>query len=165
VIKKKTKNVSKNIVATTELDLESIKRMAEKCPELVGYGFHGCGPLDYSIDSLRCLDEVIDTLRVESVDWTSDTADRMVLTFGCYAGEVLVRVLGGSWVNVTDQAYEMVSFHGWAVKLAQGLTNPISKAFKRFKEGDEHSLHIFALACKKICVDGMVDQIEVGSAS
>ena len=163
--KNKTKNVSKKSVATSGFNLESIKSMAEKCPKLVGYGFHGCGPLDFSIDSLRCLDEVIDTLRNESVGWTSDTADRMVLTFGCYAGEVLVRALDGSWVKITDEAYEMVSFHGWAVKLAQGLTNPISKAFKSYRDGEGHSLYTFAQACKQICVDGMVNEIEVGSAS
>jgi len=162
VRKNKTKNASRKGV---ELDLESIKSMAERCPELVGYGFDGCGPLDYSIDSLRRLDAVIDALRAESVDWTSDTAYRMVMAFGCYAGETLVRAFGGAWVKVGDDMSELAFFDGWAVKLTHGLANPISKAFKRYDDSEGHSLYTFAQVCKQICVDGLIDDIEVGSAS
>ncbi len=162
MIKNRTKNVSKRNIARTVLDLAAIKRMAEGCPELVGYGFDGCGPLDYSIDSLRRLDEVIDTLRSESVGWNSDTADRMVMTFGCYAGEVLVRAFGGSWVKAADEMKELATYDGWAVKLPHGLANPISKAFKRYGDSKGHSLYTFAKTCKQICVDGVVDEIEVG---
>ena len=119
--KNRTKNVSKKTVTATVLDLEGIKRAAEKCPELVSYGFDGCGPLDYSIDSLRRLDAVIDALRAESVDWTSDTADRLVLIYGCYAGEVLVRAFGGSWVKAADDLSKLASYEGFAVKAAPRL--------------------------------------------
>jgi len=149
VSKNKTKNVS---TKGSGLDLETIRSMAEKCPELVACGF-GCD-LDYSVESLRCLDSVIDTLRNKAVDFKTNIANLVVLTCGCYAGEVLVRAFGGSWVFVPDEAREVVSF-GWSVKLGRGFTNPISKAFERFREGDEHSLYVFAVVCKKICVDGV----------
>lgn len=97
--------------------------------------------LDYSPDSLRHVDEIIEGFRSDGM--TSDQVGETLFGFGCYVGEVLNRNAGGAWRSATEQEVNYFGFP-MVVELPSGqVCNPIGKAFKRLEHGAEDSLPYF----------------------
>lgn len=104
--------------------------------------------IDYTPDSLEILDRIIISLKEERVELNQIA--ETIFAFGCYAGEVMIRNLGGEWAdpnkvlppNIAQDSSMMV------VKLAAGsVWNPIGKAFATFENGSVDSLaYLFTVA-------------------
>lgn len=102
--------------------------------------------LDYTPDSLRHVDEIIEGMRSDGA--TSDQVGETLFGFGCYVGEVLNRNAGGVWRLATQQEVDFFGFP-MVIELPTGrVCNPIGKAFKRLEQGPADSLpyfyHVFA---------------------
>ena len=96
-------------------------------------------PLDYSIDSLRRLDGLIELLREQGL--TRDQLAEALFAFGCYVGEVFVRHAGGRWCMTEGALQEGGVGPALAVQLSPQLyCNPVGKVFKRLELGAEHDL-------------------------
>jgi hypothetical protein len=99
------------------------------------YGAH----LDYTIDSLRQVDAIIERFRSDGV--SSDQIAETLFGFGCYVGEVIVRCGEGRW-RVTAET-PMAELGGFPLVVQHGrdsFCNPIGKVFKRLANGPEDSL-------------------------
>jgi len=100
--------------------------------------------LDYSPESLAVIDRIIQSFRAEGS--TESDVKETIFSFGCYAGEVLVRATQGRWCESKDvmsaDLAEMFPF--MVVQLPNGKAwNPIGKAFKQLANGSEDSLEYF----------------------
>lgn len=101
--------------------------------------------LDYSAASLERLDGEIDTLREAGED--AEAAAEALFVFGCYLGEVLVRELGGAWVETARSALRGVSPWPMVVVLPDGSCwDVIGKTYKRLELGDAEYLPAFFAA-------------------
>ncbi|WP_329138831.1 hypothetical protein [Streptomyces sp. NBC_01476] len=100
--------------------------------------------LDYTQASLSLVDRVIETLRREEPPLEAVTP--VILRFGAYTGEVLVRTAGAVWVDFdTDQRGTFGQPFG--IRAPDGrVWNPLGKALKRYQNGPEDSLRLFCLA-------------------
>lgn len=87
--------------------------------------------LDYTPESLRLVDEVLDSFREPGSDAVAET----IFVFGCYVGEVLVRNAGYEWARTPPEVARM--FMPLTVFRASTASrvNPIGKAFKRVDNG------------------------------
>jgi hypothetical protein len=98
--------------------------------------------LDYSVDSLKQVDDIIEGMRSEGC--TTDQIAETLFGFGCYVGEVLVRRAGATWREAANTP--MASFAGFPLVIhlrGDSYCNPIAKAFKRLENGAEDSLPFF----------------------
>jgi hypothetical protein len=106
--------------------------------------------LDYSPESLKIIDGVIQGFRRDGVK--EDQVAETLFSFGCYAGEVLVRNQKGIWANPKDVMPANIAQHFpfMVVKLANGhIWSPISKAFSEMENGQEDSLeYLYQVAAK-----------------
>lgn len=91
-----------DLVDTRSLDIPALQGRAEDAAGNVEQ-------LDFSLDSLEQFDSAIDAGYDEELATSDDpeTYDRDVVKFGCYLGEVLVRVYDGEWTQDP----------GWGVQL------------------------------------------------
>ena len=95
--------------------------------------------LDYSPASLEAVDRQIESLREEGL--TAEDAAEALFVFGCYVGQVMVRHLGGRWVDTAQSSLKNVSPWPMVVVLPRGSTwDPIGKAYKRLELGDSEYL-------------------------
>ena len=100
--------------------------------------------LDYSPQSLAVIDRIIQSFRAQGS--TENDVKETIFSFGCYAGEVLVRATQGRWCESKDvmsaDVAEMFPF--MVVQLpSDKVWNPIAKAFKQLANGSEDSLEYF----------------------
>ena len=98
--------------------------------------------LDYSVQSLAAVDEILDGWHQESVP--AEQVAAILFAFGGYVGEVFVRHAGARWVSAEGTA--MDDFAGFFIVLEVGpknLVNPIGKVFKRLENGIEDNLPYF----------------------
>lgn len=103
-------------------------------------GRTGC-ELDYTVESLRLVDQSIEGLRREGRP-VADVAETLV-GIGAYVGEVLVRQAHARWVDFTPHERALFG-HAFGVRTPDGqVWNPLGKAFKRYANGMEHSLYLF----------------------
>ena len=98
--------------------------------------------LDYSRESLRTVDAVLEHLRSDGppVDQFRET----LFGFGCYVGEVMVRHANGRWD--IPRSIEEKTFLGCPllVRFPDGrCANPILKVMRCYEEGEEHNLAFF----------------------
>lgn len=106
--------------------------------------------LDYSPTSLRVIDRIIQRFRQNKLK-ESHIAETL-FSFGCYAGEVLVKNLGGAWAHPKDvmppEAARLFPF--MVVKMPDGrVWNPIGKAFKQLENGEADCFeYLYAVASK-----------------
>lgn len=100
--------------------------------------------LDYSPASLEKVDTIILLLNVTGE--TEDKVKDLLVTLGCYAGEVIARKHNGTWAKPSDVLpanlapnfpYMMIVVPGERVR----MLNPIGKAFKLFENGIEDSIY------------------------
>jgi hypothetical protein len=98
--------------------------------------------LDYSIESLQKVDEIIEGLRRDGCK--PDQIAATLFAFGCYVGEVFVRQVGGRWRNASETSMADIAGFLLVVELSEEkLVNPIGKVFKRLENGPEDSLPYF----------------------
>ncbi len=87
--------------------------------------------LDFTRESLKTLDDAIDRF----VDPSSPLIGVMVMSYGAYLGEVVVRTLGGRWrpsSSLDDVAIVEIG------RVAE--VYPMRRVAKRIQEGSENSL-------------------------
>lgn len=100
----------------------------------------GLRELDYSLESLRTVDEVLGAF--ENIG--SDDIAEVVFLAGFYIGEVFVRAQGYRWVEVPPDVAPLFGFRH-AVQGPRGnIANVLGRAFKRIENGDEDSVVFFA---------------------
>ncbi|MFR9676209.1 hypothetical protein [Streptomyces sp. TR06-5] len=100
-------------------------------------------PLDYSVASLRVVDSVVEGLR-QGNPAPSQVSD-LLLGFGAYLGEVLVRHAGAVWVDFDERERDLFG-HSVGVRMPDGrVWNPLGRVAKRFALGRDQSLHTFYL--------------------
>ena len=102
--------------------------------------------LDYSEESIRTLEEMIDHQFADWRPWRNGKAAKknvpIASLVGAYLGEVMIRHVGGHWGWMPD-------FEVAAVKLRSGTwTSPPAKAQKRFLNGEEDDLVFYYEALK-----------------
>lgn len=98
--------------------------------------------LDYSVESLCLLDELIEQLSQQGLP--VERMAEVLFAFGCYVGEVFVRRAGGRWCLAEGSALEEDAGFALIIELApQRYCNPVGKVFKRFELGAEHGLPLF----------------------
>ena len=98
--------------------------------------------LDYSPESLALVDRQMDRFAADGSD--SNSIASTLFCFGCYVGEVLVRNLGGRWVNVeTSPMKDRVGFPIVVMMDNGDWWNPIGKVFKRLDDGSSESIEYF----------------------
>ncbi|MFF3325605.1 hypothetical protein [Streptomyces sp. NPDC002889] len=100
-------------------------------------------PLDYSVNSLRLVDLVVDGLR-RSHPRRSQVA-RFLDGLGAYTGEVIVRRAGARWVDLDPEQRELFG-QPVGIRMPDGrVWNPLGKVVKRFEEGPKESVARFYL--------------------
>jgi hypothetical protein len=102
--------------------------------------------LDYSEQSVRTLDDMIDSQFTDWRPWRSGKVAKknfpIASLVGAYLGEVMIRHIGGHWGWMPD-------FDVAAVQLPSGTwTSPPAKAQKRFLNGKEDDLVFYYEALK-----------------
>jgi hypothetical protein len=96
--------------------------------------------LDYSVQSLAKVDEIIEGFRKDGSN--SDDILATLFGFGCYVGEVFVRHAGFKWREATEEEMESVAAP-LVIEKADCLVNPIGKVLKRMEDGEENFLPDF----------------------
>lgn len=100
-------------------------------------------PLDYSVNSLRVVDFIVDGLRKGSPD--RDSVQPVLFGLGVYAGEVLVRRAGAEWVELDADQRELFG-QPFGVRMPDGrVWNPLGKVVKRFEAGERESIRMLYL--------------------
>ena len=98
--------------------------------------------LDYSPTSLARVDNILAGFHSEGL--SEGEIGETVFSFGCYAGEVLVRHHGGVWIMPKRSLFGFGGSIMMVVELPKGsVWNPIGKAFKLLKNGIVDSLAYF----------------------
>jgi len=98
--------------------------------------------LDYSVQSLNRVDEILEEFRRRGTPVASVTGT--LCNFGCYVGEVFVRHAQGSWVDLEHSPMTGAGSQYIVIELpAQLFCNPIGKVFKRLENGEEDSVAYF----------------------
>ena len=93
--------------------------------------------LDYSSSSLTQLDDLIDA---NFGPGSADDNAALIVASGAYVGEVVIRNHGGCWR--ADEEF----FHSPAVVIEGKLqthTFPLSRVWRRFEYGNQHSLEAY----------------------
>ena len=96
--------------------------------------------LDYSVESLVKVDEIIEGFRKEGRN--ADEMPATLFCFGCYVGEVFVRHAGFNWRMTTEEEMDAVGMP-LVIERSDYLVNPIGKVFKRMWNGAEDYLPFF----------------------
>jgi hypothetical protein len=98
--------------------------------------------LDYSIGSLRVVDDLIEGFRGQGAG--AEQLGETLFCFGCYVGEVFVKNAGASWNETINTPMNGVAGSPLVLKLPNGMfCNPIDKVFKRLKNGSVDNLPYF----------------------
>lgn len=105
--------------------------------------------LDFSDSSVNRLDGLIDEFWPRGP--SEDTLNYTAPMIGAFLGEVIVRNIGGRWVDDRE-------FNQPAVEYGEERILPISKVLKRLTEGPEHSLGIFYAEIRETWKHGDVDR-------
>jgi len=100
-------------------------------------------PFDYTVVSLRLVDLVVDGLRRGRPARAG--VDHFLQGLGAYAGEVMVRRAGASWVDLDASQRELFD-QPVGVRMPDGrVWNPLGKVVKRFEDGPMESVERFYL--------------------
>jgi len=101
--------------------------------------------LDYSPGSLETVDLQVESLREEGL--TGEGAAETLFVLGCYAGEVMVRALGGKWEATARTPLAGISPWPMVVLLRDGSAwDAIGKVYKRLELGDSEYLPAYFAA-------------------
>ena len=99
--------------------------------------------LDYSIESLQQVDEIIEGMRRDGL--TVNDVRLNLLIIGCYVGEVFVRNHHLKWVRIEDSDYaDSPTDTPFVIEYADSeYTSPIDKVIKRLESGEENYLPFY----------------------
>jgi hypothetical protein len=99
--------------------------------------------LDYSVDTLEFVDKFLQRFSDEGLTVT-DFAETIFVA-GAYVGEVMIKNNDGKWLRQEEANLPHgINMTPIVVKLSNGnITDPISKAFKRFHYGDTDNIRYF----------------------
>lgn len=102
--------------------------------------------LDYSPESLKSVDLLIDKERETGIGLTPEMSHEMV-SLGAYVGEVMVRHLDGKWAYGTES-----KMHDPLVMIIKGryVINVVSVVFKRFVSGEPNSTAVMFEETRKL---------------
>lgn len=95
--------------------------------------------LDFSNESLEAVDCILDCVK----DWRS--SKMLVMSLGCYVGEILIRETGGRWCAAAD--YEGPLWTTWVEVPADSGTvkaDPFVRCRKRLKNGKADNVAVWA---------------------
>jgi hypothetical protein len=127
--------------------------MARKAEAVVAAAAANRDELDFSLESVVGLDAMLDRLFARR--WPLGRGGRldvdrfgpMIEPIGAYLGETLRRNVGGAW-GVNEE-------YGPGLLLPSGMwTFPLAKAEKRFRNGHEDSLALYASVMADVGADG-----------
>lgn len=100
-------------------------------------------PLDYSVNSLRVVDFIVDGLRKGESE--RGRVEHVLFGLGVYTGEVLVRRAGARWVEFDAGQRELFG-QPVGVRMSDGrVWNPLGKVVKRFEAGELESVRTLYL--------------------
>ena len=98
--------------------------------------------LDYSADSISYFDSVIESMRAASVE--PQQVAEVLLGFGCYLGEAIIRSAGGKWVASVGTPGEKVAIFPILLHLPDGrLCDPAARGFLALQNGPAASFVSF----------------------
>ena len=121
--------------------------MAKLANEFVEFARESGHELDYSEQSLRTVERIIDSEFADWRPWRRGRAKKasvpVASLVGAYVGEVMVRNLGGAWGWMPE--YEVAAVQ----TPAGGWTSPPAKARKRFINGKEDDLVFYYEVLKR----------------
>ncbi|MDV9190104.1 hypothetical protein R6L23_18125 [Streptomyces sp. SR27] len=102
-------------------------------------------PLDYTAESLRVVDRLVDGLRRGGAG--REEVAGPLLAIGAYVGEVLVREAGAVWVDLPpDHLLRTVFTHPVGSRMPDGrVWNPLGRTVNRFEIGPGESLQTYFL--------------------
>jgi hypothetical protein len=121
--------------------------MAKLANDFVDFARESGYELDYSGESLRTVEQIIDAEFADWRPWRRGKAKKAAVPVaslvGAYVGEVMVRNLGGmwGWMPEYDVAAVQTPAGGW--------TSPPAKAQKRFVNGKEDDLVFYYEVLKR----------------
>lgn len=99
--------------------------------------------LDYSEESLKYTDQFLQRFRDEGLT-VNDFAET-IFAVGCYVGQVMIINHQAKWVKQEDANLPSgIMMMPIVIQLANGtVTDPISKSFKRFYNGEEDNITFY----------------------
>ncbi|MFP8882706.1 hypothetical protein [Streptomyces mangrovi] len=101
-------------------------------------------PLDYSVNSLRIVDAVIEGMRRQGAEPDGRVAEAL-FGLGEYLGEVMVRQAGAVWVDFDAGQCERFG-QPVGVRMPDGrVWNPLGRVANRFAYGSQESVRTFYL--------------------
>jgi hypothetical protein len=114
--------------------------------------------LDYSMDSLKRIDQFLDDNIVDGQAKTGSILARnrgqILFAIGCYVGETIRTNIAGAIWDI-DEADEERGVNA-AIVLPNGVTLwPVQKVVKRYFNGEDDSIYPYVvIAVKELCKDG-----------
>ena len=93
--------------------------------------------LNFDEPSILMIDELIHTAWPEE---PPALLDNMILLWGSFLGEAIIKTLGGEWIESTD---------GWCVQIGDLKIMVFNKIKKRFLNGDEDSISYYYQSLKQ----------------
>ncbi len=96
--------------------------------------------ITYAPSSLEGVELLVSRLSRERLEDIAET----IFCIGCFVGEVMVRNLGGRWVQPEDVGMEPYARFPIVLEMPNGyIWNPIGKTFKRLEMGSAESIPHF----------------------
>ncbi|NGX85056.1 hypothetical protein [Aequorivita sp. KMM 9714] len=105
--------------------------------------------LDYSEESIRIIDVLIEQLRKEGND--EKAAENEIMAFGAYVGEIIKLNYGGQWTTPELAGFpkDGVTFSVvYQLPNGEGI-NPLGRVLKYFRHGSQYSVDVFYDLVKK----------------
>lgn len=96
--------------------------------------------LDYSEQSLKIIDALIEKLRSEGNDERS--AENEIMSIGAYVGEIMRRNFGGHWTKPELAGFpkDGATFSVVFIFPNHTATNPLGRVLKYFRHGTSYSI-------------------------
>jgi hypothetical protein len=98
--------------------------------------------LDYSPESLGLIDVLIEQMRINDID--EIVVAKNLYSLGCYAGEVIVKSLGGEWVSKNDIRARPTGNTPLIIEMSNGaVADPIGKVLDYYEDEFTQNLTTF----------------------
>ena len=98
--------------------------------------------LDYSADSIGYFDSVIESMRAAALK--PEQVAEVLLGFGCYLGEAIVKATGATWVLAAGTPGEKLAIFPIILHLPDGtLVDPAARGFLALAKGPAASFESF----------------------
>jgi hypothetical protein len=101
--------------------------------------------LNFTVQSLETVDSVLDNVKDWMKDWSKAGKNMIVISLGCYVGEILIREMGGRWCS--EEEFTPPLSNAWIEIPSESRTitaNPFIRCQKRFKNGKADGVAVWA---------------------